>query len=193
MHKIDQYLGNKTGSWWVCCNNARGWVWNRKSNREAEGLDALCIMTTKPDMSWMLAFSTENDENAARSDSRFACYAHCHVTWYPLTTGIVASQCPSLIRDAVLLTCNLTPLISAYANAVKTILPQWNIFTANLIDSCDIAFDSNDWWNLLWTFPVIGTESMVKRVAFTTHEITWRRAYVAQFITLLWQNDAISP
>ena len=27
--------------------------------------------------------------------SRFARYTQCYVTWYPLTTGIVVSQCPS--------------------------------------------------------------------------------------------------
>ena len=51
----------------------------------------------------------------ARSESRFACYSHCYVTWYPLMTGIVASQCPSA-RDAVLVTRYLTPIISACLN-----------------------------------------------------------------------------
>ena len=33
----------------------------------------------------------------------------------------------------------------------------------NLHGSCDVAFDSNNWWNLPWTVPVIGVESMVTR------------------------------
>ena len=41
----------------------------------------------------------------------------------PLMTGIVASQC-LLARDAVLMTCNLTPLISACLKPLKIILPQ---------------------------------------------------------------------
>ena len=42
-------------------------------------------------------------EFRARSESRFACYYHCYVTWCPLTTGIVASQYPSS-RDAAIVT-----------------------------------------------------------------------------------------
>ena len=59
----------------------------------------------------------------ARGESRFACYSHCNVTWYPLTTGIVASQCPSA-RDAVLVTRYLTPIISACLNSFLRFLPQ---------------------------------------------------------------------
>ena len=59
----------------------------------------------------------------ARSESRFACYSHCYVMWYPLTTGIVASQCPSA-RDAVLVTRYLTPFISACLNSFLRFLPQ---------------------------------------------------------------------
>ena len=33
----------------------------------------------------------------------------------------------------------------------------------NLNESCDVAFDSSNWWNLSWTVPVIGVESMVTR------------------------------
>ena len=76
-----------------------------------------CIATTNRDRSvlitiitWHFQFRPVNvsilhlkDDYHARSESRFACYAHCYVTWCPLTTGIVASQCPSA-RDAVLVT-----------------------------------------------------------------------------------------
>ena len=59
----------------------------------------------------------------ALSESRFSCYSHCYVTWYPLTTGIVASQCPSA-RDAVLVTRYLTLIISACLNSFLRFLPQ---------------------------------------------------------------------
>ena len=104
-----------------------------------------CIVTTNPDRSvlipiitWHFQFRPVNVsilhlkyDCRARSESRFACYSHCYVTWYPLTTGIVASQCPSA-RDAVLVTRYLTPFISVCLNSFSRFLPQWNIFTKNL-------------------------------------------------------------
>ena len=109
--------GIKTGSGGVCCHNARGRVRNRKSNPEGVSPRDLtycshkpeCIVTTNPDRSvlitiitWHFQFRPVNVsilhlkyDYRARSESRFACYSHCYVTWYPLTTGIVASQCPS--------------------------------------------------------------------------------------------------
>ena len=96
-----------------------------------------CIVTTKPDRSvlitiitWHFQFRPVNvsilhlkDDYRARSESRFVCYSHCYVTWCPLTTGIVASQCPSA-RDAVLVTRYLTPFISACLNSFLWFLPQ---------------------------------------------------------------------
>ena len=85
-----------------------------------------CIVTTDHDRSvlitiitWHFQFFPVNVsilhlkyDYRARSESRFAGYSHCYVMWYPLTTGIVASQCPSA-RDAVLVTRYLTPFILA--------------------------------------------------------------------------------
>ena len=34
-------------------------------------------------------------EYGIRGESHFACFSHCYVTWYPLMTRIVTSQCPS--------------------------------------------------------------------------------------------------
>ena len=96
-----------------------------------------CIVTTNPDRSvlitiitWHFQFRRVNVsilhlkyDYRARSESRFACYSHCYVTWYPLTTGIVASQCPSA-RDAVLVTRYLKPIISACLNSILRFLPQ---------------------------------------------------------------------
>ena len=85
----------------------------------------------------------------ARSESRFACYSHYYVTWYPLTTGIVASKCPSA-RDAMLVTRYLTPFISVCLNtflrfysAIKHIYKE----SANIIEGCNVACDTNDCWN----------------------------------------------
>ena len=96
-----------------------------------------CIVTTNPDRSvlitiitWHFHFRPMNvsilhlkDDCRARSESRFACYSHCYVTWCPLATGIVASQCPSA-RDAVLVTRYLTSLISTCLNSFLRFLPQ---------------------------------------------------------------------
>ena len=72
------------------------------------------------------------DDYRAQSESRFACYSHCYVTWCPLTTGIVASQCPSA-RDAVLETRYITPFISTCLNSFLRFIPQENIFTKDLL------------------------------------------------------------
>ena len=111
---------------------------NRKSNPEGVSPRDLtscwhkpeCIVTTNPSRSvlitiitWHFQFRPMNvsilhlkDDYRARSESRFACYAHCYVTWCPLTTGIVASQWPSA-RDAVLVTRYPTPFTSACLNS----------------------------------------------------------------------------
>ena len=110
------FSGIKTRCGWVYCHNARGRVRNRKSNPEGVTPRDLtyclhkpeCIVTTNPDRSvlipiitWHFQFRPVNVsilhlkyDCRAWSESRFACYSHCYVTWYPLTTGIVASQCP---------------------------------------------------------------------------------------------------
>ena len=50
----------------------------------------------------------------------------------------------------------------------------------NLNQSCDFAFDSNNWWNLPYKqFQWLAWKVWWHAPAFVTHEITWRRAYVA--------------
>ena len=127
------------------CHNTRGRVRNRKSNPEGVSPRDLtycshkpeCIVTTNPDRSvlitiitWHFQFLPVNVsilhlkyEYHARSESRFACYSHCYVTWCPLTKGIVASQFP-LSRDTALVTHYLTPFISACLKSLKWFLPQ---------------------------------------------------------------------
>ena len=137
--------GIKTGSGGVCCHNARGRMRNRKSNPEGVSPRDLtycshkpeCIVTTNLDRSvliriitWHLQFRPVNvsilhlkDDYRARSEGRFACYSHCYVTWCPLMTGIVASQCPSA-WDAVLVTRYLMHFISACLNSFVRFLPK---------------------------------------------------------------------
>ena len=67
----------------------------------------------------------------------------------------------------------LTALISAYLNAVKQLRDIKHIcneFKRN--DICDVDFDSNNWWNLPQTVPVIGMDLWWHALAFITHEIT---------------------
>ena len=64
-----------------------------------------------------------NDDHRGRSESHFACYSHCYVTWHPLATGNCCLTMPSS-RDAVLVTRYLEPFISKCLNAVKVILTQ---------------------------------------------------------------------
>ena len=59
-------------------------------------------------------------EYGAWSESRFTYYSHCYVTWCPLTTGIVASQCPSA-DDASFVTRYLTSLISACLKPLRSL------------------------------------------------------------------------
>ena len=125
-----------------CCRNARGRARNRKSNPEADRPRDLtycyhkpeCIVTN-PDrlvlitiITWTFQFYIVNVsifyskyEYGARSESRFAWYSHCYVTWCTLATGIVVSRGPSA-REAALVTRYLTPLISACLKSLKRIL-----------------------------------------------------------------------
>ena len=61
----------------------------------------------------------------ARSQRCFLCFSYCYVARCLLTVEIVTSQCLSA-RDAVLIACYFTSLISVCLNVVKTILPQSN-------------------------------------------------------------------
>ena len=64
-----------------------------------------------------------NDDHRGRSESHFACYSHCYVTWRPLATGNCCLTMPSS-RDAVLVTRYLEAFISKCLNAIKIILTQ---------------------------------------------------------------------
>ena len=122
-----------------------------------------CIVTTNPDRSvlitiitWHFQFRPVNVsilhlkyDYRARSESRFVCYSHCYVTWYPLTTGVVASQCPSgkgrCARDALphAYHIGVFKFVFTISTAIKHIYKE----SANLIEGCDVACDTNDCWN----------------------------------------------
>ena len=159
-------VGVKGGSGWVCFHNVRGRVRNRKSNSEAVrpryktycSHKAACIVTTNPNRSvlitiitWHFQFHLVNFsilhlkyKYGARRESRFACYSHCYATWCSLTTGIIASKCPS-VRVAALVTRYLTPLISACLKPLKfTTMKHIHNQSANIIEGWNVAFDTND-------------------------------------------------
>ena len=91
-------------------------------------------------------------EYGARSESRFASYSHCRVTWCPLTTGTVASQCPSA-KDAALVTRYLTPLTSACLKTGKIIYHYKTYSQLMLL-----------WHQRLLDFPRNGMEGMVTHI-----------------------------
>ena len=108
-------------------------------------------------------------EYCAQSESCFACYSHCYITWFPLMTRIVASQCPlatsfkgHYAHDALPHTFSIS-LFKSIINNSATIIHIYNK-SANIIESCNITFDTNDCWNFPKTVPVFGIESMVTRV-----------------------------
>ena len=73
-------------------------------------------------------------EYAARSGSRLACFSHRYIMWCPLTTGIVASQCPLSQRTLCSWFATYTPLISIFKSVKKnssTIkhIHKWRILT----------------------------------------------------------------
>ena len=126
----------------VCCHNARGRVRNRKYN--PEGPRDLtyclhkpeCIVTTNHNRSVLIRIITHykfrpvnvsiphlKSEYHVWSESRFACYFHSYITWWPLTMGIVTSQFPSS-REAAFVTHCLTPFTLACLNSIKRFLLQ---------------------------------------------------------------------
>ena len=82
----------------------------------------------------------------------FPCHYLRYMTWYSLTTEIVALQCLTL-RDAAHITWYFTPSILSFSCG-KTILPQSNIFTMNIQPKwerwyCFLAlFNQPDYWEL---------------------------------------------
>ena len=121
-------------------------------------------------------------EYGARSESRFACYSHCYVTWRPLTTGIVASQCPTS-RGAALVTNSLITLILACLNPLKSSTTikhitnnlQTKLKAAMLLLTpliAEICHLQCEWlaFRVLWHAP-----------SFVTHVITLRREKLIPF------------
>ena len=94
--------------------------------------------------------------------------------WCPITTAIVASQFPSS-SGTVLVTCFPLHLTSACLNTVKQLYHNKHIYneSANVIDSGDVVFDTNDWWYHPKPVPVITIESTV-----TCARIRYTRDYV---------------
>ena len=161
--------GIKTGSGWVCCHNARGRVRNRKPNSEADRPMDLtycshkpeCIVTTNPDKSvlisiiaWHFQFHLVNVsilqlkyEYGARIESCSSLSSDCYVTWYPLTTGIGASQCPSE-RDTALVTCYLTLLIGVFKSVDNNCTTITHIYneSVNIIEGSNVAFNEVIAW-----------------------------------------------
>ena len=104
-----------------------------------------CIGTTNSDRSVIIAITVKHFqfhlvnvnilhlhyEYGSTNESRFACCSHYYVTWCPLTTGIVASQCPSL-GTATLVTRSLHTFNIGVFKSVKRIVPQQNISTMKL-------------------------------------------------------------
>ena len=121
------------------CPNARRHVRNRKSNPEGVSPRDLtycsrkpeCIGTTNPDRLVLITIITWH-------------FQFHPVTWCPLTTGIVASQYPSsrdTAREALPQAFNIG--VFEYGKSNPTTIKH-----IYLNESCDVAFDSNDWWNL---------------------------------------------
>ena len=61
--------------------------------------------------------------------------------------------------------------------------------TANLIDNCNVPFDTNYWWNIPLTMPVFGSESMVTRARLRyTRDYLMPDIYVSYLSPLLWNK-----
>ena len=88
----------------------------------------------------------------AWSESRFTHYSLCFVPWCPLANGRCA-------RDALPHTFNIGMFKCDNFTTIKYIYNEFDI----LIDSCDVAFDISNWWNLPNTVAMVGMESMVIR------------------------------
>ena len=86
-------------------------------------------------------------EYDAQSESRFACYSHCSITWCTLMTGIVASHASRQAHDALHDPFNTSMFKSVRKNSA-TIKHIYNEF-AKITEGYNNAFDTNDYWNFL--------------------------------------------
>ena len=117
-----------------------------------------CIVTTNHNRSVLMMIITWNFQvhlmnvsilylkykYGAGSESCFTCYSNCCITWCPLITGIVASQCP-LARDDALALPRIfyISVLKIIKNNSTTIKHIYNWF-ANIIEGCNNAFYTND-------------------------------------------------
>ena len=144
---------------------------NRKSNPESISPKDLtycshkpkCIVTTNPDRSvliiiitWHFQFLPVNVSilhlkyvYRARSESRFACYSHCCVTRYPLNIGNSRLTMPvgkgRCARDELphAFHIGVFKFVFTISSTIKHIYKQ----SANIIEGCYVACDTNDCWN----------------------------------------------
>ena len=89
---------------------------------------------------------------------------NCRLT-IPVVKGRCAGEAlPHAFNIGVFKYCERNP------TTIKHIYDE----SENLNESCDVTFDSNNWWNLPLTVPVIGVESMVTRAGlrFTRDYLT---------------------
>ena len=86
-------------------------------------------------------------EYRARSESRFACYSHRCVTWCPfndgncrLTIPVVKGRCA---RDV--LSCHIFHIgVLKFVKTISTTIKHIYTESANIIEGCNVAFDTND-------------------------------------------------
>ena len=141
--------------WWGLLSQCTRAHANRKSNPEAVRLEY--IVTTDPDrlalitiITWHFKFHLLNIsilhlkyEYGAQSESRFACYSHCYVTWNcRLTTPVIKGCC---IRDAL----PHTSSFGVFKSVKKKSSPTKHIHnkSSNWIEDCTVVFDTSDCWN----------------------------------------------
>ena len=156
-------LGIKTGSGGCCCHNARRRMRNRKSNPEGVSPRDLtycshkpeCIETTNPERSvlitiiiWMLVFSTQNTNIVleARAVSRatpiITSLVPLHDGNCRLKIPVVKGRCAcDALPHAVHI--GVFKFVKTISTAIKHIYQE----SANIIEGCNVALDTNDCWN----------------------------------------------
>ena len=101
---------------------------------------------------------------------------NCH-----LTIPVVKGRCD---REALPHAFDIG--VFKYGRSNHTTIKQSCNESENLNGSCDVAFDSNNWWNLPYTVPVIGVESMVTRAG-----LRYTRDYLTTVICSLIKPAAM--
>ena len=88
------------------------------------------------------------------------CYPTQHVT-NTVTFSISLRRQGRCARDALSHTFNSD--VFKTINRNSTTIKHIHNESANFIDNCDVAFNTNNWWNQPKTVQMIGMESMVTR------------------------------